>query len=70
MRRCLSFLILLKIKDNLSVLLKKNVSDGKEMTENINDKSETEFASDEDPLNMHRIELHQIRQLLFLRFQI
>ena len=48
----------------------KNVSDGKEMTENINDKSEAEFASDEDPLNMHRIELHQIRQLLFLRFQI
>ena len=32
----------------------KNVSDGKEMTKNINDRSETEFGSVEDPLNMHR----------------
>ena len=40
--------------DNLSVLLKKNVLDGKEMTENINDRSETEFALLEDPPNMQR----------------
>ena len=53
-RRCLSFLIFLKFKDNMSVLLKKNVLDGKEMTENINDRSETEFALLEDHLNMQR----------------
>ena len=47
-RRCLSFLILLKFNDNL------NVSEGKEMTENINSRSETKFASVEDYLNMHR----------------
>ena len=35
-------------------VLQKNVSDGKEMAENINDRSKTEFASVEDPLNMHR----------------
>ena len=32
----------------------KNVSDEKEMTENINDSSKTEFALVEDPLNMSR----------------
>ena len=48
MRRCLSFLILLKFNDNL------NVSDGKEMTENINSRRETKFTSVEDHLNMHR----------------
>ena len=47
-RRCLSFLILLKFNDNL------NVSDGKEMTENINSRRETKFTSVEDHLNMHR----------------
>ena len=30
------------------------MSDGKEMTGNINERSETEFASVEDSLNMHR----------------
>ena len=53
-RRCLSFLILLKFKDNVGVLLKKIVFDGKEMTENINNSSETELTSLEDPLNVHR----------------
>ena len=47
-RRCLSFLILLKFSDNL------NVSDGKEMTENINSRRETKFTSVKDHLNMHR----------------
>ena len=33
----------------------ENISDGKETTENVNDiRSETEFASAEDSLNMHR----------------
>ena len=33
----------------------KNISDGKETTENVNDiRSEKELASFEDPLNMHR----------------
>ena len=32
----------------------KNVSDGKDMTENTNERSETDFASVEDPLNMYR----------------
>ena len=32
----------------------KYVSDKKEMTENINGSSETQFALVEDPLNMHR----------------
>ena len=41
----------MKLKGNLRVT-EKNVSDGKEMTENLNDRSETEFASVEDPLNM------------------
>ena len=49
----LGFLILLKFKRNLSVLL-KNISDEKEMTKNANGRSETEFASVEDPLNIHR----------------
>ena len=53
MRTCLIFLTLLKFKDNLSVT-ERNVSDEKEMTENTNDRSETEFTSVEDPLNMHR----------------
>ena len=53
MRTCLDFLILLKFKEKLRVLQKKNISDGKEMTENINyNKSETKFAAVEDPLNM------------------
>ena len=52
-RTCLDFLILLRFKEKLRVLQKKNISDGKEMTENINyNKSETKFAAVEDPLNM------------------
>ena len=31
----------------------KNVSHRKQMSENINDRNDTEFASVEDPLNMH-----------------
>ena len=38
------------------------------MTENINDTSKTEFDSVGDPKTC--TELHQIRQLLFLRFEI
>ena len=38
------------------------------MTENMNNRSETEFASAEDPPNMHRTA--SMRQLLFLRFPI
>ena len=37
----------------------KSVSDRKEMTENINDRNETEFASVEDTLNMHRTALNE-----------
>ena len=37
-----------------------NVSDGKEMTENINDRSESKFASVEDPLNMYRTASNEI----------
>ena len=44
-RTCLHFGILLKFKDNLRELLKKNVSHEKEMTENINGRSKTAFAS-------------------------
>ena len=45
---------MLKFKRKMSVT-KKNL-DGKEMRENINDtEEETEYASFEDPLNMHRI---------------
>ena len=35
-------------------------TDGKEMTENINDRSETEFASVEDLLDMHRTSAKEI----------
>ena len=45
----------------------KIISDRKKISENRND-TETEYDSVEDPLNMH--ELHQMRRLLFLRFQI
>ena len=51
-RTCLTFLILSKLKGNLRVLLKKK-TDGKEITENINDRNVT-VGSVEDPLNMHR----------------
>ena len=43
-----------EIQGQSECVTKNNVSDGEEMTENINDKSETVFASVEYPLNMHR----------------
>ena len=45
---------IVQIQEQSEFATEKNVSDGKEMTENINDRSEIEFASVEDPLNMHR----------------
>ena len=49
------FPILLKFKEKLRVLLKKNILDGKSMSKNINGTiSETEFASVKDSLNMYR----------------
>ena len=46
MRTCLSVLISLKFKDKLRVLLKKNISDGNKMSENVNGAiSEREFPS-------------------------
>ena len=44
------------------------MSDRKEMTENINDRSEIELASVEDPLNMHKTASNETT--LILRFQI
>ena len=47
--------ILLKFKEKLRVSLKKNILDGKEMSKNINGtRSETEFPSVKDSLNMYR----------------
>ena len=43
-----------EIQGQSECVTEKNFSYRKEMTENINDRSETEFASVEDPLNMHR----------------
>ena len=41
--------------ENEMSVTEKIILDGKEMRENINDtENEKEFASDEDPLNMHR----------------
>ena len=51
-RTCSSFLILLKFKDEWAT--QNNVSNGKEMIENTNERSETEFASVKDPLKMQR----------------
>ena len=47
---------IVKIQEQSDCATAKNVSDRKEMTENINDRSETEFVSLEDPLNMHAID--------------
>ena len=42
------------IQGETESVTEKNISDGKEMTENVNyNRSETEFASVEGPLNMH-----------------
>ena len=65
-RTCLNFLILVKFKDEC--FTQNNVSNEKEMTENINERSKTEFASVKDSLKIQK--LHQMRQHLFLRFQI
>ena len=49
----LKFSKLVQIQGQLRILLKGNISGGKEMTENINNtRTEIEFASFEDPLNM------------------
>ena len=49
----LKFSKLVQIQGQLRILLKGNISGGKEMTENINNtRSEIEFTSFEDPLNM------------------
>ena len=45
---------IVEIQGQSECVTEKNVSDRKEITENINDRSETEFSSVEDPLNMHR----------------
>ena len=42
-----------EIQGQCKCVTEKNVSDGKEVAENINGRSETEFALFEDPLNMH-----------------
>ena len=45
----------IQIQGETESVTEKNISDGKEMTENMNyNKSETEFASVEDPLNMYK----------------
>ena len=58
-RTCLSFLIFLKFKDNLSASLKKLFLMGKKMTENIIDRSETEPATVDNSLNIHRTALNK-----------
>ena len=45
---------IIEIQGHSEWVTEKNVSDRKQITENINDRTETEFASVEDPLNMHR----------------
>ena len=45
---------IVEIQEQSDCATEKNVSDGKEMTENLNDRSETKFDSLEDPLNMQR----------------
>ena len=61
MRKDLYFLILLKFKEKPRVFTEKNISDGKEMSDNINDTiNETDFASVEDSLNMHRTASNEV----------
>ena len=43
-----------EIQGQFGCINEKNDSDRKEMSENINDRSETEFPLVQDPLNMHR----------------
>ena len=51
---------IVEIQGHSEWVTEKHVSSGKEMTENINDRSKTEFASDEDPLKMHRTASNEI----------
>ena len=45
----------IQIQGETESVTEKNISDGKEMTENMNyNRSETEFASVEDPLNLYK----------------
>ena len=55
-----AFSDIVKIQGQSECVSKKNVSNRKESTENINDRSETEFALVEDPLNMHRTASNEI----------
>ena len=43
---------IVELKGQSECVAEKNVSDGKEMSKNINDRSETEIALVDDPLNM------------------
>ena len=52
-RILLKFSDIVQIQGKSECLTEKIVSDKKEMTENIYDGSEIEFASVEDPLNVH-----------------
>ena len=52
-RILLKFSDIVQIQGKSECLTEKIVSDKKEMTENIYDRSEIEFASVEDPLNVH-----------------
>ena len=45
---------IVEIQGQSKCVTEKNISDGKEMTENINERSKTEFSSFEDPPNMYR----------------
>ena len=43
-----------KMQGQSGIVMWKNISDGNKMTENKNDRSETDFASVQDSLNMQR----------------
>ena len=49
---------IVEIQEQSKCVTEKNISDGKEMTENINDRSKTEFLHLKIP--QKGIELHQI----------
>ena len=57
---------IVEIQGQSEGVTEKNVSDGKEMTENINGRSQIELTSVEDHLNMHRSASNEKT----LRFQI
>ena len=51
---------IVEIQGETESITETNISDGKEATENTNyNRSETEFASIEDPLNMYRTASNQ-----------